>query len=206
MNKSTSKCNCANGHNCKDEIDKAKKFVNNIIPKRDIYTVAHFDLKGSTKKMIHEPYDTITSMLLHNEMCRKIIEQNNGKIIKELGDAVMVTFKNSGMACECAIKVIRNLQRYGQGLCTKVTIASGTVWSIKTHGVSDVYGVPVNLCNRMSKHAIQDCILFEEDSYFAIKDWLVDDKKIQYRKIRKKGKDLELLDFGRLPMRKIIIN
>lgn len=219
---SSSNCICSNDNNCKNEINNAKKFVENILShnknaftdKRDAFTVAHFDLKGSTKLMRHDPHAAITKMLLHNKMCSNIIKKNNGTVIKELGDAVMVTFKNPGLACECAIKIIRNLKKHGNGIRTKVTVASGTLWNIKTTGENDVYGIPVNLCNRMSKHAKENCILFEENAYVSIQNWLLNDKKIQYRKVKCvekafevkcKGDDVVLNDFGPTPMRKIIV-
>ena len=207
------KCNCSNSCNCKDEIDKAKKFVKNLKNKnkfskkqRDTFSVVHFDLKGSTKLMRKDPLVAISRMLLHNKMCRNIVEKNNGVVIKELGDAILVTFKGSGLACECAIKVIRNLKRHGSGIRTKVTVASGTLWKIKTTSEDDVYGVPVNLCTRMSQYAKEDCVLFEENAYVAVDNWLSDEKNIGYVKVKSKGKDRKLNDFGYTPMRKIIVN
>ncbi len=210
---SKKKCTCSSSCTCKDEIVKAKKFVANLKTKkkfskkqRKTFSVAHFDLKGSTKLMRCDPIAAITKMLLHNKICRNIVERNNGIAIKELGDAILVTFKGSGLACECAIKVIRNLKKHGDGIRTKVTIASGTLWKIRTNTEDDVYGIPVNLCTRMSKYAKEDCILFEENAYVAVQNWLFDDKKINYRKVKHKGKDRKLNDFGSVPMRKIIVN
>lgn len=206
------KCNCLNSCNCKDEIDNAKKFVKNLKKKnkfskkqRETYSVVHFDLKGSTKLMRKDPIESISKMLLHNKMCRNIVEKNDGTIIKELGDAILVTFKNSGLACECAIKVIRNLKKHGSGIRTKVTVASGTLWKIKTALEYDVYGIPVNLCTRMSQYAKEDCILFEEDAYVSVDNWLSDEKKIKYVKVKCLGEDVKLNDFGPTPMRKIIV-
>lgn len=207
------KCSCANSCNCRYEILQAKTFVKNLKKnkrfsknQRDTFSVVHFDLKGSTKLMRKEPLTAIDNMLLHNKMCRNIVEKNGGTVIKELGDAVMAIFKNSGLACECAIKVIRNLKKHGGGIHTKVTVGSGTIWNIKTAKEGDVYGVPVNLCTRMSAHATEDCILFEENAYGLVHDWLSDEKKIRFVKVKSKGEDLKLRDFGSVPMRKIIVN
>ncbi len=207
------KCNCSNSCTCKDEIIKAKNFVINLKKKnkfskkqRDTFSVVHFDLRGSTKLMRRDPQTSITRMLLHNKMCRNIVEKNQGTVIKELGDAIMVVFKSTALACECAIKVIRNLKKYGGGIKTKVTIASGTLWKIKTTTEEDVYGIPVNMCTRMSTHAQENCILFEENAYVAVQNWLSDDKKIKFRKVSNKGEDLDLNDFGPTPMRKIIVS
>ncbi len=37
---------CRDSDNCKKEIQNAIRFVNGVKRERDIYTVAHFDLKG----------------------------------------------------------------------------------------------------------------------------------------------------------------
>lgn len=101
---------CSNDYDCKKEIDKAKKFVEKLTRNdRDTYTIAHFDLRGSTKLMRNNAFEAITKMLLHNKICRNIIEKNKGKVIKELGDAVMVRFKTTGKACECSIKICKRL-------------------------------------------------------------------------------------------------
>lgn len=213
--KSQSNCHCSNDDNCENEINKAKKFVNKLGRKdRNTYTVAHFDLKGSTKLMQSDAYSAITKMLLHNKICRNIIEKNDGKVIKELGDAVMVTFNGTGKACSCAIKIIRNLKKHEKDIRTKVTISHGTLWNIKTTKEEDVYGEPVNRCTRMSKYANEDCILFEEKAYLTIQLFLQDEKNINYRKVKCNkedpkvecnGNDIVLDDFGTTPMREIIV-
>ncbi len=206
MKNSNTRSPCARIGDCKKEIVKAQKFVKKIERKRYTSAIAHFDLQGSTKMMIKNPYETITKMLLHNKMCCNVIEQNNGTVIKELGDAVLAMFKTSGMACSCAIKVIRNLKKYGDGIHTKVTISSGTTWKIQTRQDEDVYGIPVNLCDRMSKHAVLNCVLIEDHSYSTIKEWIFNDRKIQYRRIKKNDQGTELPDFGKILLGKIIVN
>lgn len=192
---------CSVNENCKKEVSNAKKFAKEVKRQKDIHTVAHFDLPQSTQQMIENPHTTITEMITHNKICRNIIEKNNGSVIKELGDAVMATFKNSGIACECAIKIIRNMKKYGNGMQTKVTITTGTIETVTTYQKADIYGIPVNLCNRMSKHAKVDSILIEESRYRPIKDWLQHLDDIRYCK----SKDTKLVDFGNVCLRKIVV-
>ena len=213
--KSKNNCHCSNDDNCKNEVDKAIKFVTRLTRNdRNTYTIAHFDLKGSTKLMRADALEGITKMLLHNKICRNIIEKNKGKVIKELGDAVMVRFKTTGKACECSIKIIRNLKKYEKNIKTKVTISHGTLWNIKTDKMDDVYGEPVNRCTRMSKYAKESCVLIEESAYESIQLYLQDQKNIKYQKVvceknnskvECDGKDIVLDDFGITPMRKIIV-
>lgn len=213
--KSSSSCHCSSDDNCENEIKKAQRFVSKLDRNdRKTYTVAHFDLRGSTKLMQADDYTAITKMLLHNKICRNIIEKNNGKVIKELGDAVMVTFNGTGRACACAIKIIRNLKKHQQDIHTKVTISHGTLWNIKTTKEDDVYGEPVNRCARMSKYANEDCILFEETASDTIKLYLEDELNIKYRKVKCNknnpkvecdGDNIVLDDFGTTPMQEILV-
>ena len=109
--------------------------------------IAFFDLPGSTKMMKSDPHMAVPRMILHNAMCRAIIRLNKGTIVKELGDGLMVRFDNAGYAIRCAVRVIKNLQDHGGGVCTKVTVAFGTIWDVRnSSGEPDVYGTPVLVC------------------------------------------------------------
>lgn len=187
--------------NYASEVTSAKKFVNKLTRDIGIYAVAHFDLTGSTKKMIENQEETITEMLTHNKICRNLIEENGGIVIKELGDAVLATYPNTPKACQCALNVIHNFKKYGKGIVTKVTITAGTLETVKTTKESDVYGVSVNLCNRMSKFASKDSIIVEEKRYEDIKSWLPKDTRIKYSPAKK----VKLNDFGAATIRKITL-
>ena len=52
----------------------------------------------------------VPRMILHNSLCGAIIRLNEGTIVKELGDGLMVRFANAGDAVVCAVRVIRNLR------------------------------------------------------------------------------------------------
>ena len=185
----------------KKQLKNIPKFVNSLKRKKDLYAVAHFDLPRSTQAMKLDQPKTITKMLTHNQYCRKIVEKNRGTVIKELGDAVLATFQNAPLACECALKVIHNFKKYGNGIHTKVTITAGTIEKISINNKPDVYGLPVNLCNRMAKYAKIDSILIEESRFKEIKYWLPNNKKIKFCK----PKEEQLLDFGYVNLRKITL-
>ncbi len=181
------------------KISQAKAFVKELKRERNVCAVTHFDLTGSTRKMIKNQEETITEMLNHNKVCRNLVEENNGTVIKELGDAVLATFQNAPKACQSALNIIHNFKKYGKGLCTKVTITAGTIEKIKTSKEPDVYGVPVNLCDRLSKHTSKDCIIIEEEKYQDIKSWLNTDDRIKYGR----PKQVDVTDFGEKTIRKI---
>ena len=114
----------------------------------------------------------------------------------------MATFHNAPKACQSALNVIHNFKKYGNGLCTKVTITAGTIEIIKTSKEPDVYGVPVNLCDRLSKHTSKDCIVIEESKYQDIQSWLNKDKRVRYGR----AKNFYVEDFGTKTIRKIQLN
>lgn len=185
----------------KDKVVAAKKYVKCLIRRSEIYAVAHFDLTCSTKKMIKDQENTITEMLTHNKICRNLIQANGGTVVKELGDAVLATYPNAPKACQSALNVIDNFQKHGQGIVTKVTITAGTLEKVTTVKAPDIYGVPVNLCDRMSKHAALNSIVIEEKRFEDIKSWLPKDGRIKFRPAKK----VLLQDFKYIKLRKIAL-
>lgn len=183
------------------QVNKARKFIKRLSRTSGIYAVAHFDLTGSTKKIQKNQEKTITEMLMHNKICRNLIKENRGTVIKELGDAVLATYPNAPFACQSALNIIYNFQKYGDGIVTKVTITAGTLEKITTASEPDVYGVPVNLCNRMSKHTSANSIVIEEKRYEDIKSWLPKDERIKYCRPKK----VKLDDFKPIVIRKITL-
>ena len=135
--------------------------------------VAFFDMPGSTKIMKQNPREAIPPMLRHNAICRMMIESNNGRVVKELGDGLMARFENTGDAVTCAFQVIRCLRAHAGRIRTKVSIAYGAVWDIENQqGDRDVYGTPVHVSQRMSEYAVKDTILIEEKDKGTIVEWL----------------------------------
>lgn len=185
-----------------DSITNARQFVKNLPRNEFIAVIAQFDLPRSTKKMMIHPKKTVTEMLQHNRICIDIIEANGGKVVKELGDAVLATFQSVPLACECALNVIHNFRKFGGGLCTKVTITAGRIEKVLTRCEDDVYGVPVNLCNRMATCAKNNSVIIEETRYDEVRYWLKENAEVKY--CRPKVETLK--DFGDVELRKITLN
>ena len=128
-------------------------------------------------------------MFQHNAMCRVIIESNKGRIVKELGDGLMVKFANAGTAVGCAIKVIQSLRKYGNGVHTKATVAYGTLWNVKNpSGDRDVYGTPVHMSARMERHAVADTIVIDDKDRGPAVEWL-ERSSFTIRRLQKKLRD-----------------
>ena len=139
--------------------------------------------------MKSDPHMAVPRMILHNAMCRAIIRLNKGTIVKELGDGLMVRFDNAGYAIRCAVRVIKNLHEHGGGVCTKVTVAFGTIWDVRnSSGEPDVYGTPVHVSSRMERHALKNTIVIDEKDRESIVEWF-ERRKFRIRPLRGKLKD-----------------
>jgi class 3 adenylate cyclase len=188
----------------KDKVDKATTFVKRINRKNLGYVaIAHFDLPQSTKKTLrHGQKKIIPEMLFHNAVCRFIVQSYRGKVVKDLGDAVLATFNNAGIACECALNVIYNLRKYGDGVCTKIAISDGIVEKITINNRGDVYGTAVSLCARIASHATPDSILVNDTVYQDVETVLKGNREVRFEKPIYKT----LKDFGRKKLYKISLN
>ncbi len=184
---------------CKKEIEKAIKYVDKLKRPKDFFTVAHYDLPKSTTILMKHQTNGITQMLKHNKMCRNIIERNEGLVRKELGDADLATFNSFAKALSCSIKVISNLKKHGCGICTKVTMTVGTLEEVNTDGKSDIYGLPMNVCTRISEYAEVDAILIEDENMKFLNHLLEGSKEVKIGRPFSRT----LKNFGKLKLRLI---
>ncbi len=139
--------------------------------------------------MKKDPHVAVPRMILHNSLCAAIIRLNKGIIVKELGDGLMVRFDNAGDAVVCAVRAIRNLREHGNGVCTKATVAFGTLWDVRNaSGEPDVYGTPVHVSSRMERHAVENAIVIDEKDRESIVEWF-DKAAFDVRPLRKKLED-----------------
>lgn len=202
MSKTKQRKNQTVRQNYRDIVSKAKNKVRKLKRQPYVSVVAQFDLPESTKRIILNQPKTITEMLIHNKICTDLIEKNGGRVIKELGDAILALFPSVPAACECGLKAIHNFKKYGGAICTKVTVTAGSLEEVSTRCEPDVYGAAVNLCNRMSRWASTDSVLIEETRFEEVRHWLPDDAKIKFGRPIKK----DLKEFRKLKVRKITLD
>lgn len=141
---------------------KSKLTIDKLPRPKLLSVIVHFDLPNSTEEIVCDPHNTITKMLKHNNICTQLIKKYGGIPIKELGDAVLAEFMTFPQAILCAKEAITYLKNSQCKICTKVSISLGRIEKIKTRKEPDVYGIPVNLCSRMSGIVNDDSIIIEE--------------------------------------------
>jgi class 3 adenylate cyclase len=168
--------------NQKEVVIQARKQATKLKHEKYVTTIAQFDLPKSTYQIIKNQPRAIKKMLKHNRICSDLIERNGGVVIKELGDAVLARFPSITNACTCAINVICNLKKFGNDICTKVTITYGSIMEVITRKEPDVYGRAVNLCNRMSRWAKNDTILLEKNNLKELERYMPKDNTVKISK------------------------
>ena len=86
----------------KRELGRATRRARRDDLKPSVGAIAFFDLPGSTRVMKKDPHAAVPRMILHNSLCGAIVRLDEGTVVKELGDGLVVRFTNAGDAVVCA--------------------------------------------------------------------------------------------------------
>lgn len=178
----------------------AKKSVKKFLPRSKQITVVLFiDLTNSVlNKMKIGSSNAISQTLFHNKICKLIIEYNGGKVITEVGDAVIAVFASLTTACDCALNIIYNFKKYDDTIATKASISVGSVEIVTVGKSTAIYGLPVDLCARMMRRVCKNSIILEESNYSEISQF-INKKYIEV----KKPHIADLKSFGNIRLREI---
>lgn len=135
----------------------------------EILTVMFTDIAGYTKTTSNLSRDQFHKMMdMFEDLSIPIIEQFEGRIIKKLGDAFLVTFKSPTDAVHCGIEMQKAFWYYNESmawstpLIVRVAIHTGEVM----HRQGDVYGDAVNTASRIETVAPAGHVVFS-DAVFA---------------------------------------
>lgn len=134
-------------------------------------TVMFTDISGFTKHTETISRDALMSRLdTHNELLMPIIAHFEGKIVKTIGDAFLITFESPTNAVQCGLFMQHTLRKYNvekpepEQIHIKVSINSGEV----TVTENDVFGDPVNVAAKIEKATNPDEIYFTEAVFLAM--------------------------------------
>lgn len=134
-------------------------------------TVMFTDISGFTQHTEMISRDALMKRLeTHNELLMPIVAHFDGKIVKTIGDAFLITFESPTNAVQCGLFMQHTLTKFNAGKATgeqihiKVSINSGEV----TVTESDVFGDPVNVAAKIEKATNPDEIYFTEAVFLAM--------------------------------------
>lgn len=134
-------------------------------------TVMFTDISGFTKHTeTISRNDLMARLDTHNELLMPIVAHFEGKIVKTIGDAFLITFESPTNAVQCGLFMQHTLRKYNTGkdeaqqIHIKVSINSGEV----TVTDNDVFGDPVNVAAKIEKATNPDEIYFTESVFLAM--------------------------------------
>jgi len=120
--------------------------------------IAFFDLSNSSKlKLSKGHYEGADKVFLHNGICKFIIKDLHGNVIKELGDGVLASFDKPLDAIKAALNIKISLNR--KKIVGKSALTFGDVEVIQK--TNDIIGNPVDRCAYIEKLARPNQILID---------------------------------------------
>ena len=166
--------NCMLGMDLNGLLESLQLKVKKIKGKRSTKVVAIFDLVGSTPMKLMEGHSLGTrAVLLHNLICRRIVTNYAGIVVKELGDGILVAFDDPISACLAAVDIKTATQKT-KGISTKAGLTMGAVEEIEIAGIIDLLGTTVDRCARIQAVAVGGQILLDSALHDATSSFLKD--------------------------------
>jgi adenylate cyclase len=128
------------------------------------------DLSASTALYTREG-DAAAFALVHDhfELLRGLIEENEGVIVKTIGDAVMAGFLDEASATRAAVAMqrafpeFRRSQKRCDGVFLKIGLYAGACYAVSANGLLDYFGQTVNVAARLQAQAGDAEIVMTED-------------------------------------------
>lgn len=134
-----------------------------MIPSRQLAAIMFADIVGYTLLMGNDEQKAFTILNKNRELQKPIIEQYNGRLIKELGDGVLASFTTVSDAVNAAIK-IQQACNSAKDFQLRIGIHLGEV----VFENDDVFGDGVNIASRIQAAAKPGCIYVSESVYLNV--------------------------------------
>jgi class 3 adenylate cyclase len=132
-----------------------------LLPSRPEHppAVAFVDMSGYLRMTIERGDEQgVRSSVRLAELAETVVRRHGGRMIKLLGDGVLLTFGNACAAVEAVVELARWMGEAGLP-AAHAGIHAGTV--VERDG--DVFGTTVNMASRIANHAAAGTILVSEE-------------------------------------------
>ena len=146
------------------------------------------DLKGFTERTSRISRTMMRTLLrVHEELVLPIIERFGGYLVKNIGDAFLVTFESPTNAVLCGLVIQDTFKDYNRHISNaddsleiRIAINSGEV-EIKD---GDVYGEAVNIAARIESITEVNEVYFTESVYLAMNKHEVPSSEVGLRRLK----------------------
>ena len=133
--------------------------------------IMYTDIAGSSRMMEVDESGTRELLAYRDELVKGIVESHRGKIIKTIGDALLVDFKNTVEALQSAMAIqdalyARNKENPGLPLLLRIGLHLGDIYFFE----NDALGEGINIAARLQSLARPGCICLSQDIYNIVLD------------------------------------
>ena len=124
------------------------------------------DIVGFSRMMEKDEKGTLTLLHMHNDLIQGIVAKRGGTVIKTIGDAFMLDFRNTVDALQCAMDIQYSLHEYNKDhrdlpLVLRIGIHLGDIYFYE----NDALGEGINIASRLQAAAHPGCICISQDVY-----------------------------------------
>lgn len=165
-------------------------------------TIAFFDLVDSTylKKQLGQSRG-VDLAVTHNQTAAGICQLFGGRVVKHIGDSIMVVFDTPLECMLAALEFIGKIHSEKLPFQTKAGLTHGTVTRVEIQG-ADYLGQAVDRSARLTAQALPNQIITDETTMDIIKPFLRDFQKIISRFLGVQ----ELKGLGKIPMYEVALS
>lgn len=128
--------------------------------------IMYTDIVGFSRMMERDETGTLEILRFHNKLVTGIAVKRHGTVIKTIGDAFLVDFRNTVEALQCAMEIQssiydHNKEGKAQPLLLRIGLHLGDIYFFE----SDALGEGINIASRLQSLAKPGCICFSQDVY-----------------------------------------
>ncbi len=158
-----------------EELLEKKEKLDQLLEKKfkKVITVMFTDLKGSTAIADMKGDIAVRTLLKkHNDILFPIIKENNGILVKTMGDGTMSYFENAGDAVRSAVNIQKGIDEYNdrEETVIPIHIRIGMHTGKGIVEEHDIFGDVVNVASRFESIAQVGEIYLSENTYEALED------------------------------------
>ena len=139
-----------------------------IMEKKDyrLAAIMYTDIVGFSRMMEQNEAATLELLHFHNRLITDICTRRHGNVIKTIGDAFLVDFRNTVEALQCAMEIQdavyeHNRNQAGQILLLRIGVHLGDIYFFE----NDALGEGINIASRLQSFARPGTICFSQDVY-----------------------------------------
>ena len=128
--------------------------------------IMYTDIVGFSRMMEKDEAGTLDLLRLHNTLVTDIARKRHGTVIKTIGDAFLIDFRNTVEALQCAMEVQDALYAHNKSsgqapLLMRIGVHLGDIYFFE----NDALGEGINIASRLQSLAKPGCICFSQDVY-----------------------------------------